>query len=172
MNDKLIIKYIKKCNSKGIEMLIDNYNGLLTSVIRKYISPINNYEEECISDVLLAIWDNIERFNEKENSFKNWICAIARYKAIDYKRKYISKISEELDQEFSYIDENLYKLELEEDIEELLNSLNHKDRELFRRYYIDGDKLEEIAVENNTNVSNLHSRLSRGRKKIRRSILK
>lgn len=172
MNDKLIIKYIKKCNSKGIEMLIDNYNGLLTSVIRKHISPINNYEEECISDVLLAIWDNIERFNEKENSFKNWICAIARYKAIDYKRKYISKISEELDQEFSYIDENLYKLELEEDIEELLNSLNHKDRELFRRYYIDGDKLEEIAVENNTNVSNLHSRLSRGRKKIRRSILK
>ena len=153
-------------------MLIDNYNGLLTSVIRKHISPINNYEEECISDVLLAIWDNIERFNEKENSFKNWICAIARYKAIDYKRKYISKISEELDQEFSYIDENLYKLELEEDIEELLNSLNHKDRELFRRYYIDGDKLEEIAVENNTNVSNLHSRLSRGRKKIRRSILK
>ncbi len=153
-------------------MLIDNYNGLLTSVIRKHISPINNYEEECISDVLLAIWDNIEGFNEKESSFKNWICAIARYKAIDYKRKYISKISEELNQELSYIDENLYKLELEEDIEELLSSLNHKDRELFRRYYLDGDKLEEIAVENNTNVSNLHSRLSRGRKKIRRSILK
>ncbi len=172
MNDKLIIKYIKKSNSKGMEMLIDNYNGLLTSVIRKHISPINNYEEECISDVLLAIWDNIEGFNEKESSFKNWICAIARYKAIDYKRKYISKISEELNQELSYIDENLYKLELEEDIEELLSSLNHKDRELFRRYYLDGDKLEEIAVENNTNVSNLHSRLSRGRKKIRRSILK
>lgn len=172
MNDKLIIKYIKKGNSKGMEMLIDNYNGLLTSVIRKHISPINNYEEECISDVLLAIWDNIKGFNEKESSFKNWICAIARYKAIDYKRKYISKISEELDQELSYIDENLYKLELEEDIEELLSSLNHKDRELFRRYYLDGDKLEEIAVENNTNVSNLHSRLSRGRKKIRRSILK
>ena len=90
-----------------MEMLIDNYNGLLTSVVRKHINPVLNYEEECISDVLFAIWENIEGFNNKENSFKNWICAIAKYKAIDYKRKYISKISEELDSNILYIDENL-----------------------------------------------------------------
>ena len=144
-------------------MLIDNYNGLLTSVIRKHINPVLNYEEECISDVLFAIWENIEGFNDKENSFKNWICAIA---------KYISRISEELDSNLFYIDENLYKLELEEEINELLSSLNHKDKELFKRYYLDGDELEEIAMDTSTNVPALHSRLSRGRKKIRRSILK
>ncbi len=172
MKDKLIIKYIKKCNPKGMEMLIDNYNGLLTSVIRKHINPVLNYEEECISDALFAIWENIEGFNDKENSFKNWICAIAKYKAIDYKRKYIYKISEELDSNLLYIDENLYKLELEEEINELLSSLNHKDKELFKRYYLNGDELEEIAKDTSTNVPALHSRLSRGRKKIRRSILK
>ena len=172
MKDKLIIKYIKKCNPKGMEMLIDNYNGLLTSVVRKHINPVLNYEEECISDVLFAIWENIEGFNNKENSFKNWICAIAKYKAIDYKRKYISKISEELDSNILYIDENFYKLDMEEEINELLSSLNYKDKELFKRYYLNGDELEEIAKDTNTNVPALHSRLSRGRKKIRRSILK
>ena len=172
MKDKLIIKYIKNCNPKGMEMLIDNYNGLLTSVVRKHINPVLNYEEECISDVLFAIWENIEGFNNKENSFKNWICAIAKYKAIDYKRKYISKISEELDSNILYIDENLYKLDMEEEINELLSSLNYKDKELFKRYYLNGDELEEIAKDTNTNVPALHSRLSRGRKKIRRSILK
>ena len=172
MKDKLIIKYIKKCNPTGMEMLIDNYNGLLTSVVRKHINPVLNYEEECISDVLFAIWENIEGFNNKENSFKNWICAIAKYKAIDYKRKYISKISEELDSNILYIDENLYKLDMEEEINELLSSLNYKDKELFKRYYLNGDELEEIAKDTNTNVPALHSRLSRGRKKIRRSILK
>ncbi|MEG0051168.1 MAG: sigma-70 family RNA polymerase sigma factor [Terrisporobacter sp.] len=172
MKDKLIIKYIKKCNQKGMEMLIDNYNGLLTSIIRTHLKPLTNYEEECISDVLFAIWENIEGFNEKESSFKNWICAIAKYKAIDYKRKYICKISEELDPNLFYIDENLYKLEIQEEIDELLSSLNDKDKELFRRYYLNGDKLEEIAIDNSTNVSNLHSRLSRGRKKIIKSILK
>ena len=121
---------------------------------------------------MLAIWDNIEEFNEKESSFKNWICVIAKYKAIDYKRKYINKINEKLDPNLIYIDENLYKLEVKEEIEELLSSLNDKDKELFVRYYLNGDKLEEIATDNSTNVSNLYSRLSRGRKKIRKSIVK
>lgn len=172
MKDKLIIKYIKKCNPKGMEMLIDNYNGLLTSVIRIHLNPIQNYEEECISDVLFLIWENIEGFNGKESSFKNWICAIAKYKAIDYKRKYIPKLNEELDSNIFYIDENLYRLEIEEEINEILNFLNDKDKELFIKYYLNGHKLEEIATDTNTNVSNLHSRLSRGRKKIRNSILK
>ncbi|WP_042273353.1 sigma-70 family RNA polymerase sigma factor [[Clostridium] dakarense] len=168
MKDKLIIKYIKKCNQKGMEMLIDNYNGLITSVIRTHLNPLLNYEEECISDVLFLIWENIEGFNGRENTFKNWICAIAKYKAIDYKRKYISKINLEIDSNISYIDENLLRLEIEEEINEILNFLNDKDKELFTRYYLDGYKLEEIAIDTKTNVSNLHSRLSRGRKKIRK----
>ena len=125
----------KKCNPRGMEMLIDNYSGLLTSIVRTHLKPLGNYEEECLSDVLLAIWENIEGFNEKESSFKNWICAIAKYKAIDYKRKYLPKmISEQLDSNLFYIDENLYKLEIEEEIDQLLSSLNDKDKELFIRY--------------------------------------
>ncbi len=172
MKDKLIIKHIKKNSQKGMEMLIDNYNGLLTSVIRTHLKPLLNYEEECISDVLFLIWENIEGFNGRKNNFKNWICAIAKYKAIDYKRKYISKINLEIDSNSPYIDKNLIKLEIEEEINEILNFLNDKDKELFTRYYLKGDRLEEIAVDYKTNVSNLHSRLSRGRKKIRNSIFK
>ncbi|MBO3445389.1 sigma-70 family RNA polymerase sigma factor [Clostridium sp. CCUG 7971] len=168
MQDKLIVKYIKKCNQKGMEMLIDSYNGLLTSVIRKHINPLLIYEEECISDVLFLIWENIEVFDSKQNTFKNWICAIAKYKAIDYKRKYISKLNLDIDNNIFYIDENLARVEIEEEINEILNFLNDKDKELFTRYYLDGYKLEEIAIDTKTNVSNLHSRLSRGRKKIRK----
>ena len=63
LKDKLIIKYIKKCNPRGMEMLIDNYSGLLTSIVRTHLKPLGNYEEECLSDVLLAVWENIEGFN-------------------------------------------------------------------------------------------------------------
>ena len=172
MKEKLIIKYIKKCNQRGMEMLIGTYGGLLASVIRTHLNPLIDYEEECISDVLFLIWENIDGFNSKESTFKNWICAIAKYKAIDYKRKYISKINLEIDSNTSYIDVNLARLELEEEINEILSCLNDKDKELFIRYYLNGYKLEEIAKDTNTNVTNLHSRLSRGRKKIRKSILK
>ena len=173
MQDELMIKYIKKKKEKGMEILIDSYRGIITSVVRKHLGVLVNYEEECVDDVLLSIWNNIKSFDSTKNSFKNWICAIAKYKAIDYKRKYLPKmISEQLDSNLFYIDENLYKLEIEEEIDQLLSSLNDKDKELFIRYYLNGDKLEEIAKEKSTNISNLHSRLSRGRKKIRKSVLK
>lgn len=172
MKDKLIVKYIKRCNQKGMEILIDNYSGLLTSVIKTHINPLQIYEEECISDVLFLIWENIEGFDSKQNNFKNWICAIAKYKAIDYKRKYISKIDLEIDSDISYMDDNLIQLEIKEEIEEILSFLNSKDRELFTRYYLKGDRLEEIAESRGTTISNLHSRLSRGRKKIRKKVFK
>ncbi|MBO3446198.1 sigma factor [Clostridium sp. CCUG 7971] len=92
MEDELIIKYIKRRKEKGMEMLIDNYRGIITSVVRKHIGVLINYEEECVSDVFLSTWGNIKSFDKNKNNFKNWICAISKYKAIDYKRKYLSKI--------------------------------------------------------------------------------
>ena len=56
---------------------------------------------------------------------------------------------------------------MNEDVEDILRCLNSKDKELFIKYYIEGYKLSEIAKENKTNITNLHSRLSRGRKKIK-----
>ena len=69
MQDKLIIKYIKKRNEKGMEILIDQYNSLITSVVRYHLGILINYEEECVSDTLLAIWDNIDGFEKSKNSF-------------------------------------------------------------------------------------------------------
>lgn len=173
MEDELIIKYIKKRKEKGMEMLIDSYRGIITSVVRKHLGVLVNYEEECVSDVFLSIWDNIKSFNKEKNNFKNWICAISKYKAIDYKRKYLSKIDTlDINNEIYYIDKALLKSEMEEEINEILSYLNEKDKELFINHYLEGEKLEEIAIKTNTKVSNLYNRLSRGRKRIREKLCK
>ena len=154
-------------------MLIDNYNSLLTSVVRVHLRSLANYEDECVSDTLLAIWDNINGFNSEKNSFKNWICAIAKYKAIDYKRKYLSHSQNiYLDNNSIYIDKNLLKLELKEEVDTTLSYLNNEEKELFIRYYLEGETLKEISLSEKINISSLYSKLSRGRKKIRESISK
>lgn len=173
MNDELIIKYIKKKKEIGMEMLIDNYRGLIASVVRKHLGILVNYEEECTSDVFLSIWENIKSFDKNKNSFKNWICAVSKYKAIDYKRKYLKNLETvDMSKELYYIDTELAKSEIEEDINDILSYLNERDRELFINHYLEGKDLEEIAINTNTKVSNLYNRLSRGRKKIRESVYK
>ena len=169
MQDKLLIKYIKKKNPKGMDMLIDNYGGIITSVVRNHLGILINYEEECVNDVLLSIWQSIEGYDKDKNTFKNWICAIAKYKSINYRKKYLTKYEQtEINNEIYYIDKDLIKLEINEDVEDILRCLNSKDKELFIKYYIEGYELSEIAKENQTNVTNLYSRLSRGRKKIKK----
>lgn len=156
MQDNLLVKYIKKKNPKGMDILIDNYVGIITSVVRTHLGTLINYEEECVSDVLLSIWENIDGYDRSKNTFKNWICAIAKYKSINYRKKYLSKYEQtEIHDKIYYIDEELLKLEIDEDINEILDCLNCKDKELFIKYYIEGYKLSEIAKESKTNVNNL-----------------
>ncbi|GIM32858.1 sigma-70 family RNA polymerase sigma factor [Paraclostridium bifermentans] len=172
MKDKLMIKYIKNRNQKGMEILIDQYNGLITSVIRYHLGSLINYEEECVSDTLLAIWDNVEGFDQDKNIFKNWICAIAKYKAIDYKRKYLNKIEiSDLDEQNYYIDKNLLKIEIQEELNETLKFLSEEDKEIFRRYYLNDESVIDIANDKKLAISSVHSKLSRGKAKIRKSLL-
>ncbi|MGL5347896.1 MAG: sigma factor [Peptostreptococcaceae bacterium] len=89
--DKLMIKYIKKKNPKGMDMLIEDYSGIITSVVRNHLGTLKNYEEECVSDVLFSVWESINGYEKDKNSFKNWVCAIAKYKSINYRKKYLSK---------------------------------------------------------------------------------
>lgn len=173
MQDKLIIKYIKKKNQKGMEILIDKYNALLTSIVRFHLGTLINYEEECVSDTLLAIWDNIDGFEKDKNSFKNWICAIAKYKAIDYKRKYLNKIeTSSLDEQTYYIDKNLLQIEIQEELNETLDFLSKEDEEIFRRYYLEDESVVDIANNKKLAISSVHSKLSRGRSKIRKILLR
>lgn len=155
-----------------MEILIDRYNGLITSVVRYHLGSLINYEEECVSDILLAIWDNIDGFEKDKNSFKNWICAIAKYKSIDYKRKYLNKIETSiLDEQTYYIDKNLIKIEIQEELNETLNFLSEEDKEIFRRYYLDDESIGDIANDKKLAISSIHSKLSRGKAKIRKSLL-
>ena len=156
-----------------MDMLIDNYGGIIASVVRKHLGTLINYEEECINDVLLSIWESIDGYDRDKNTFKNWICAISKYKAIDYKKKYLSKIEYmDMSETIYYIDEQLLKSEIEEEVNDILSHLNESDRTLFKQHYLEGHTLKEIAFKNNISVSNIYNRISRGRKKIRERISK
>ena len=50
------------------------------------------YEEECISDVFLAVWNHASSYMPERNPFANWIAGVARIKALDYKRRYAARL--------------------------------------------------------------------------------
>lgn len=172
MDDELLIRYLKKKKEKGLEMLIQKYGGLIISIVENRLYNFENYHEECVNDILLGIWDNISSFNGK-GSFKNWICTICKYKTIDYKRKYlITKQIRNIDEldivdSTSSVEDVIIKKELKEELLDIINSLNEKNRELFIKYYFNEEDIKMISSDLNLTSNQIYNRLSKGRKFIR-----
>lgn len=177
--DKLIIKYIKKKKEEGLKLLIDDYIAFILAIVTYHLGEFQSHREECVNDILFSIWENIDKYDCQKNSFKNWIGAISKYKAIDYKRKAVNEIvhnntgfeSSDINKKSlnNHIDEKYYE-SLKEEVEQLLDFLNPKDKKIMVDYYLKGYKLEEISEMTGLKTSNLHNKLSRIRKKLRKSM--
>ncbi len=167
------IQQLKLRNENALMYVIDEYGGLIMSVIRKHLFGLPERQEECFDDVLLKIWQNISDFDESKNTFKNWSAAIAKYRAIDYLRQY-QKEPVTVDIEDAVIareDRLLTKLidrEISKEAEAMLSCLTPSDRELFMKLYVEEQSMEEISRETGMKKDVIYNRLSRGKKKIRK----
>jgi RNA polymerase sigma-70 factor (ECF subfamily) len=167
MTDRKIIDGIKKHDEKAFEMLVDSYGGLIKSIVSFHMRSFREYQEECVNDILLSIWQNIKSYDESRNTLKNWIGAICRYKAIDYKRKYYKTFMvDALDENVPDL-KNAFENDIADETESILSCLKKEDREIFYRHYILGEKITEIAETDGRSPGVLFNRLSRGRNKIR-----
>lgn len=169
--DELVCLIISK-NQQAFEELIRRYGGLIKSIVRYHLKDISMWQDDCINDILFALWQNMDRFDPGKNSLKNWIGAVAKYRSINYKRKFYKELTEgELDEYITDgkdIDEDLMKQELENEIESLLSALTPIDKEIFMQHYIYGYSLKDISAELNKPTAWTYNRISRGKKKLRR----
>lgn len=171
-NDNFIYQLRVK-NEDALMYVIDEYGGLIKAVIRKNMSCLRLKQDECFNDVLLSIWEHIDSFHSDNNSFKNWIAAIAKYKSIDYMRKYkyeTDKIAYDEMENYELQSEDrmeIFDNEISERMEELLSVLKPKDREILIRIYANEEPVEQVSRNLNIEKSVIYNRVSRAKKKLR-----
>ena len=170
-NDAELARAVGEGSEEAFDELIRLYGGLIRSVVRYHLHCAPHLAEECENDVLLAVWQNIDRYNPQKNSLKNWLGAVSKYRAINYKRKYIRDISEKtLTDDMTdgmSADAELLAAEVRGEIMSLLDGLNSADREIFIKRFILEQPVGEIAAASGKKPSWIYNRLSRGRKILR-----
>ena len=128
--------------------------------------------------MLLAIWNHGGTFDDKKSTFKNWLCAIAKYRAIDtlrreakHRERFLSFDEESsidwLERVWQPAEEERGKDESLEELKKLLCCLSEEDKDLFFRRYVDEQPVADIAREKKTNPGRIYARISRGRKKLK-----
>ncbi|WBL15471.1 sigma-70 family RNA polymerase sigma factor [Sutcliffiella sp. NC1] len=128
-----VVQQIKLKNEEALTFLISSYGGLLKAIVRKYLHGNQQDIEECLSDVIVSIWYHIESYDASKNEFKQWIAAIAKYRALDYVRKGERSMKYRSNVEFN---EMVYRQPSEEqiqyDISHLLNELSETSEQFLR----------------------------------------
>ena len=168
MREDKIIKGIKKKDEKALKIFIDTYGPVMKASIYKILTFNENIRMEVLNDSILAIWDNIDSFDPERSSFKNWCAGVARYKAIDALRKEIRHKSVDLAEVENYLEDD-NEIYLDE-TEEILKVLDEKDREIFRKLFLEGYSYDDLAKIYDISKAGLYNRVARAKKKIRKEI--
>lgn len=179
INQENFLTELKQKDPLAIEFIVHEYGPLMKKVIHQYLYDSREAFEECFNDVLLAVWNNPDRFDDKKSEFKNWLCAIAKYRAIDSLRRerkrrerFVSLESEEgLDHlEHISVSDGCGDTveEAGEELKKLLGCLSEEDKDLFFRRYVKEQSIDEISKEKHMERSLIYARISRGKKRMKR----
>lgn len=172
ITDNELASLVAHKNEAAFTELIRRYGGLIKSIVSYHLKDISMWQEDCVNDILFAIWQNTDRFDAGKSTLKNWIGAVAKYRAINYKRKFYRELTAgELTEDITdgkEVDAGILRQEIESETISLLADLNPKDREIFISRYFLEQSVEAIADKIHQSPSWVYNRLSRGRKKLRR----
>lgn len=177
-DDNQLILLIKNNPHEGLSKIIDLYGGTVKWIVLKILGSCNSQDiEECVSDIFVKLWKNIDNFNADNNiSLKSYLYGISRHTAIDYLRKTKSHIDvvpiEENDIGFS-IDfaDQLAKETNSRILQEAVEALPEPDRKIFILRYYFQERVNSIAESLSLSPKTIENKLYRGKKVLREALI-
>lgn len=172
MNKQKNIDDYKVENEFDCNKLIDDFSPYINTIINNMVGDNLSDEdkEEILLDVFFILWKNQFHSIEKLNSYIAGITKnLIREKL---KKKKITYNIEDFENTFSYYDFEIYYEEISkiEKIEREFKNLKKIDFDIVNMFYYSSMSLKEIAKELKISEFNVANRLSRIRKKIKKSL--
>ena len=174
MTEEQALRQIRRGSQEALLWFIDRYGGYVTAIIRGIIGQSMTVAdvEEAASDVFLAFWNSAGRVHS--GSAKAYLAATARNSARNKLRQLTPTVP--LPENLVLVDPHtpqglLEQREQAAAVQRALLAMEDTDRELFLRYYYYYQKISQIAAAMDMKESTVKSRLSRGREKLKASLL-
>lgn len=171
--EKDVFERIKKGDEKAFEILFHKYYGHLCLFATKIIND-DVAAEEIVQDFFVKLWEKREQLFI-ETSIKNYFFRSVKNLCINFiqhnktKLRYAQIVISEVENQFT--DDNNYpEIDLSVKIEESINSLPEKRREIFRLSRQEGLKYHEIAQKLNISIKTVETHMSLAIKTLREKL--
>lgn len=180
MSDDAIITLLEEDTEKGMMTIIDLYGDSVKTICCAILKGFS-YEDiqEAISDVFVGLWSAISKgnFNAGKTPIKFYIYGIARKTALNRRRKLMKNVpASDIDEVEKPLDFNLEAEILKKAdyqiVNALIQELNSPDKEIFIYRYYKQYSIKEIADLLKLSAKTVENKLTRGRKKLKKQLLK
>lgn len=178
INDLELIDLLKHNPEKGLAIAIKQYSGLVKSVVSRLLGNQNQRDiEECVADVFVKLYENINKYNAEAGSVRGYLCGIARHTALDYRRRlqrhnfYLTDEENNLGVDFDPADKMAQRIN-GEILRETIAALPYPDREIFILRYYFGEKIADIATKLELSPKTVENKLYRGRQQLKQDLVK
>ena len=177
-NEKQLANELKQGSTEALGKIIDGISGYVCTVVRNFSRGALTEDEidELSSDIFFKLWQNRANL-DADFGLRPYLSACARNAV---KNRFRNMPPEIVDIDISGLDisDNLSlenKAELNEMLrclDEGMNSLSEKSREIFTRFYFFGERTPEIARITGLSESAVRSTLSKTRSKLKEFLMK
>lgn len=171
LKDKKILKHIKTGDIKQFELLFKEYYEMLCQFAIKYVK--NTEESEgVVQDTFYNIWKNKEKLNIT-TSFKSYLFSAVRNNCLQVLRTRSLDIKYENYYKSHYVNESinpsdeLNAKELSKVINNALNSLPERCRQIFKMSRYEGLKYHEIAEKLSISIKTVEANMGKALKHFR-----
>lgn len=172
MEERTLIQMLLRRDDQAISMLELHYGPLIRYIITP-ILPDKRDRDEVFSDILLRVWERIDRFDPAQGSWTGWLAVLSRNAAIDRLRR-VPPSSGEIPETLPASDPDPEgQLLLKERRQALLNgirTLTYEEQTIFCRKYYYRQSTGQIASEYGTTERAIEGRLYRIRKKLQKQL--
>ena len=168
MEDTRLVHALQNRQNGAMEQFQTAYTPLLRYIIAP-ILPDERDREECLSDVLLRVWDSIDAFDLGRAALTTWLTHLARNAALNRRRgnerrRESGTLDEAMPDAADGPEQSLLKAEVARALWAAVERLGRRDRELFLRKYYYYQPTAQIAAESGMTVRAVEGKLYRIRK--------
>lgn len=162
LEEKNIVEKIKTGDEKAFEELFNSYYGQLCLFATKIIEDEMN-AEEMVQDIFVKFWEKREQLTI-ETSLKNYLFRSVKNSCLNTikhnktRKQYAQHILSEAEK--NNFNDNYIEVDLAKKIEDSIESLPEKRREIFRMSREEGLKYREIAEKLKISIKTVETQMA------------
>src|SRR5712672_4531992 len=88
-SDDDLVQRLHERDPQALETLISRYSREIFYFIRLVLDGVGGTQdiEECVNDLFVAVWQEINTFDSSRGTFRTWLTMRAKYIALDRRRQ-------------------------------------------------------------------------------------